>query len=91
MWAKADPSAGEMREGTGAAGEECSGKARMQGARFRPLLERQSSHLKNNNIVQAFNQQIYLLALISTQGESPLLHSRRKKTKPKHPTNRAFF
>ena len=30
--AKADPSAGEMSEGTGAAGEECREKARVQRA-----------------------------------------------------------
>jgi len=39
MWAKADPSAGEMSEGTGETGEECSGKARMQGARLRTCLD----------------------------------------------------
>jgi len=50
MWAKADPSAGVMSEGIGAADEECSGKARMQGARLRTLLERQTSDLKINNI-----------------------------------------
>jgi hypothetical protein len=55
-------------------------KARMQGARFRPLLERQTSHLKNNNIAYAFNQQSYLLTLtninlISTETYSePLLN-----------------
>ncbi len=37
MWAKADPSAGVMSEGTGAAGEKCRGKARVHRGRLGPL------------------------------------------------------
>jgi hypothetical protein len=71
MWAKADPSAGEMNEGTGAAGEECSGKARCRCA-LTHLLECLLHSRRKKNLAKAFNQQSHLLKvrninLISTE------------------------
>jgi hypothetical protein len=65
-------------------------KARVQGTRFCPLLERQTSPLKNNNIAKAFNQQSYILTftqinLISTETCSePLLKTSPLRVQVQH-------
>jgi hypothetical protein len=66
-------------------------KARMQGARFRPLLDCRSSYLKINSIAKAINQQSHLLTfkninLISTETCSRPVFKNQQHIQSNQPT-----